>query len=271
MKTAFITGVSSGIGKVTARGLAAREFHVVAAGRSRDRARPVIDTILDDGGSAEFLELDLASLSSVRTAAAEFEKRNLSIDALVNNAGVWRVRGLTVDGFESHFGINHLGPFLLTNLLRETFSPGARIVTVASAVHQRASGIDFEAVTRPTKTRLGLDEYAVSKLANILFSSELARRQPDCRTYAVHPGFTDTAIIPFWARPFLRSRLISPEAGAETSIWCATEPALQVETGGYYVRCARSAPSGPARDTDLASELWERSGLWCGTSPDLLR
>ncbi len=241
-------------------------YHIVAAGRSEDRVGPVVDAITKARGSAEFLALDLASLDSVRLAADDYASRNMSLDVLVNNAGVWRVRGLTADGFETHFGINHLGHFLLTNLLSGAIADGARVVTVASAVHQRVDGIDFDAVTRPTKTVAGLDEYAVSKLANILFTSELARRRPEWRTYAVHPGFSGTGIIPFWAKPFVRHRLISHEAAAATSIWCATDPELATETGGYYVRGEPAMPSQAARDEDLAVELWERSADWSGVS-----
>ncbi|MDH3462406.1 MAG: SDR family NAD(P)-dependent oxidoreductase [Acidimicrobiia bacterium] len=267
MNTALVTGPSSGIGRVTALSLGAAGYHVVAAGRSEPRIRPVVEAIRSFGGSAGYLPLDLASLASVSQAVEQLKSSGVSFDLLVNNAGVWRQRGLTVDGFEPHFGINHLGHFHLTRLLSTSMTPRARIVTVASAVHRRAAGIDFEAVTRPTRTRAGLDEYGVSKLANILFSRELARREPDVRTYAVHPGFSGTGIIPFWAKPFLRSRLISHGAAAATSIWCATDPSLETETGGYYEKQAPADPSPAAQDDALAAELWERSEQWCTGAP----
>lgn len=266
MKTALITGPSAGIGRVTAIELGARGFHIVAAGRSKDRTIPVIAAIHRAGGTAEFLQIDLGSLTSVRSAAEEFQDRALPLDVLVNNAGVFGARGLTVDGFEPHFGINHLGHFQLTRALASTLVAGSRVITVTSALHNRVDHIDFDALTGPRRSRSALDEYAVSKLANILFSFELARRQPSWRTYAVHPGLTRTAIIPIWMRPFLRSRLISPEAGAATTIWCAVEPGLEAETGGYYARLARAEPSRTARDRGLAARLWEISQQWCDSS-----
>ncbi len=260
----MITGTSSGIGKVTAVALAGMGHHIVAAGRSLERTQPALDAIARAGGTAEFLHLDLASFDSVRSAAAAFIEKGMQLDVLVNNAGVWRVKGKTVDGFESHFGINHLGHFLLTELLRPIFRPGTRIVNVSSAVHRRAEGIDFESVTELTRSRTGLDEYGVSKLANILFTAELARRDPQWNTYAVHPGFVDTNIYPFWLRPFLKMRLISAEEGAATTIWCATDESLSDESGGYYREMMRVPPSDAAQDAELAAQLWERSERWCG-------
>lgn len=260
----MITGPSSGIGKVTATALARMGHHIVAAGRSRERIQPVIESIEMDGGSAQFLRLDLASFDSVRKAASEFAGTGTPLDVLVNNAGVWRVKGKTADGFESHFGINHLGHFLLTELLRPTFRPGTRIVNISSAVHQRADGIDFDSVTEVTRSRSGLDEYGASKLANILYTTEMARRDPQWNTYAVHPGFVDTNIYPWWIKPFAKLRSISPEDGAATSIWCATDESLSDESGGYYREMTRVPPSEAAQDEKLAAELWERSEVWCG-------
>lgn len=267
MKSALITGPSSGIGRITAMELGGRGFHIIAAGRSEERTRPVVEAIRAGGGSAEFLELDLASLTSVRSAAGQFNEGHRTLGVLINNAGVFRARRLTIDGFEPHFGINHMGHFLLTQAIGPSLEDRARIITISSALHQRVDGIDFDAVTRPRRTRSGLDEYAVSKLANILFSAELARRRPTVRAYSVHPGFSRTGIIPKWARPFLRSRLITPEAGAATTIWCATEPGLESETGHYYVREALAVPSAAARDDKLSKLLWEKSEEWCDTPP----
>lgn len=267
MRTVVVTGPSSGIGLVTAQSLARSGFHIVAAGRSDERTRPVIESIKADGGSAEFLRVDLADLDSVRAAARDLEGRGRPIDVLVNNAGIGMSRGLTGDGFELNFGVNHLGPFLFTNLLRRTFRPAARIINVTSAMHFRVDGIDFDKLTERSASFLGLNDYATSKLANVLFTREMARRQPDWRTYAVHPGFVDTAIIPRLVRPFLRRSLITPAAGAETTIRCATEAALGSETGRYYTPAGQSDPSPTAMDDDLARELWTRSERWCGIGP----
>jgi retinol dehydrogenase 12 len=227
----------------------------------------VVDEIIASGGSAEMLIIDLASLESVRTAARDFENRGRTVDVLINNAGIGMARGVTEDGFEVNFGVNHLGPFLLTHLLRRTFRPGTRIISVSSGMHNRARGIDFDRLQEKSRSFFGLDEYAVSKLANILFATEIARRHPDWRSYAVHPGLVDTGIFPFWVKPFLGRRMLTPEQGAETTIWCATDGSLASESGGYYTRSAPATPSELASDDELARELWVRSERWCGVGP----
>lgn len=267
MQIALVTGPSSGIGRATARALAADGYHVVAAGRSEQRIGMVVDEIVGNGGSAEFLHLDLASLDSAREAARAFEDSGRTLHVLVNNAGIGATRGITADGFEIHFGVNHLGHFMLTHHLRRTFTPGTRIVQVTSAVHFRADTIDFERLRRKSRSFYGLKEYAASKLANVLFVREMADRQPDWRTYAVHPGLTDTGIVPSYAKPFLRNRLIPPEEGADTVIWCATADEVADHSGLYYSRRQVRNPSAAAQDDELARELWTRSEIWCGVAP----
>lgn len=267
MKNVLITGISSGIGRATALELGYRGFHVIGAGRSQQRTLPVVQTIEQAGGSAEFLQLDLASLESTRSGASSFADSGRSIDVLINNAGVGGGRGITADGFEIHFGVNHLGHFVLTECLRPSFHTGTRVVSVTSAAHFSAEGIDFDRVTGRTRSLFGWREYCVSKLANVLFVRELARRQPGWRAYAVHPGMTDTGIFPGWIRPFLRSRLFTPAQGAKTVVWCATAPELEDESGHYYRNQDRRSPSEPAQDDDLAEELWHRSEIMCGITP----
>lgn len=263
MPTALVTGTSSGIGRATAMELACLGIHVVAAGRSATRTQPVLDAIGDGGGSAEFLELDLASLASVRAAAGSFVESGRTLDILVNNAGIGvNRRGLTEDGFEVHFGVNHLGHFLLTRDLGPAFRAESRIVSVASAVHHRANRIDFARMRRPTRFT-GLAEYAVSKLANLLFIRELSHRSPELHAYAVHPGLVDTPLIPRWVRFFTES-ILTPEQGANTVVWCATSEEVAGASGLYYQQRAIGVPSLVARDDSLARELWERSEKWCG-------
>lgn len=234
-----------------------------AAGRSEARIEPVVESIRAAGGSAEFVELDLASMTSVREAAESVAESGRSLDLLVNNAGIGvNRRGVTEDGFEVHFGINHLGHFLLTRELLPRLSPGARVVSLASAVHFRANGIDFERMRRPTRL-VGLAEYAVSKLANVLFIRELARRHPELRAYAVHPGLVRTPLIPAPYRLLSGRRMLTPEQGADTVLWCATAPEVGDESGHYYQNRAMTPPSAPAQDDDLARELWDRSERWC--------
>jgi NAD(P)-dependent dehydrogenase (short-subunit alcohol dehydrogenase family) len=267
MRVALVTGPSSGIGRVTALELARRGFHVVAAGRSASRVGSVVEMIEREGGSAEFLHLDLASLESARSAARSFEETGRILDVLVNNAGVGATRGITSDGFEIQFGVNHLGHFMLTHHLRRTFRPGTRIVSVTSSVHFQVEGIEFDTLQRRTRSLYGLDEYAVSKLANILFIRELARRRPDWKTYAVHPGLTNTNIIPWYVRPFMQRRLLTPCQGAETVIWCATSDEVTEASGLYYSHKTAREPSSAAQESDLARELWERSERWCDVAP----
>jgi NAD(P)-dependent dehydrogenase (short-subunit alcohol dehydrogenase family) len=267
MRAALVTGPSSGIGRVTPLELGRKGFHVVAAGRSEERTSSVIDSIREEGGSAEFLHLDLASLESAREAARTFGDSGRRLDVLINNAGIGATRGITADGFEVNFGVNHLGHFMFTHHLRPTFGPGTRIVQVASAVHFRAGGIDFDRLRHRSRSFYGIDEYGVSKLANVLFVRELARRQPDWSTYAVHPGMTATSIIPWYVRLIMRGSLLTPEQGAATVIWCATSDDVTGETGLYYSNKEARPPSAAAQDDDLARELWERSELWCGVAP----
>lgn len=224
---------------------------------------PVVDRIRSGGGSAEYLHLDLASLASAHRAAARFVERGDRLDILVNNAGVGVGRGTSRDGFEIQFGVNHLGHFALTRHLAEAMGPGARIVQVTSAAHFSADGIDFERVQRRTRSLLGWQEYCTSKLANVLFVRELARRRPEWRAYAVHPGMTDTGIIPGWLKPLIRRRLFTPEQGAQTVVWCATSAEVGGESGRYYRNEASRPPSEIAQDDDLARELWQRSEQWC--------
>lgn len=263
MANAIVTGISSGIGRATAMELGRRGWHLLGAGRSRDRTMPVVDAIRSAGGSAEFLELDLSSLESCLAASRRIVDGERPIELLVNNAGVGGRRGITADGFELHFGVNHLGHFMLTMGLEPMLGEGARVVQVTSAAHFNADGIDFARVRRRTRSLFGWREYAVSKLANMLFVRELARRRPLLHTYGVHPGMTDTGIFPAFVKPFLRGRLLTPEQGAETVIWCATADEPSGESGLYYRHMESRPPSDAALDDRLAIELWDRSLAWC--------
>jgi len=264
-----VTGANTGIGLATARALAARGGRVVLACRSADKTAPVIEALKAETGNqaVEFLQLDLASLASVRKAAAELLERGHSIDVLVNNAGVAGQRGVTTDGFELAFGVNHLGHFLFTRLLLDRLrsSAPARVVTVASHSHYRAKGIDWAAVRGPTRSYVGMPEYGVSKLANVLFSAELSRRLADSgvTTYSLHPGVIASDIwsrrLP-WPIPQLAGLFMaSNEEGAKTSVHCATSPGLEDQSGLYWDKGQPRTPSRVARDEGLAAELWQRS------------
>lgn len=267
----LITGANAGIGRATAVELARRGARLFLAGRSEAKMRPAIDAIAREtpAASPEFLALDLGDLESVRRCAADFLRRDLPLQVLVNNAGVAGLRGFTKSGFELAFGTNHVGHFLFTNLLLERLkkSAPARVVTVASRAHYRPGRLDFEAVRRPTRSITGLAEYGVSKLANVLFSAELARRLEGSgvTTYSLHPGVVASDI---WRRvppPFgwiMKRFMLSPEEGARTTIHCAASAEVAAESGLYYDQCRPKRPSRLARDTALASELWRRSEAW---------
>jgi short-subunit dehydrogenase len=270
-QVALITGGNVGIGRITAIELAKKGFKVIIAGRSLERTQPVLDHInsLAVDEQAIFLPLDLGSFSSVRECVWLFNQLNLPLHLLINNAGVAGLRGLTQDGFEMTFGINHLGHFLLTQLLLEKLqsSGHSRVITVSSRAHKRAAEIDWDALRQPTNSWTGIREYAVSKLANLLFSAELAKRVQgtSVSTYSLHPGVVDTEIwraVPDWARPLLRLRgFLTPEEGARTTLHCAMHAPKQ-ESGLYYADSKLMQPAGLGQDLELAAELWERSEEW---------
>lgn len=273
MTTFLITGGNTGIGLATASALARDGGRVYIACRSAAAGEAAVTRIKSQADSADvwLLPLDLASLSSVRACAAAFLALDEPLHVLINNAGVGGQRGLTADGFELHFGVNHLGHFALTQLLlgRLTASgPGARIVNVSSEAHYAAPGIDFAAVRRRTATFTGQREYAVSKLCNVLFTQELARRLAGTgvNSYALHPGVVASDIwrrVPRLARPFVTRRMLSTEQGAVTSVYCATSPAVAADSGLFYDKCAVREPS-PVATQELAGSLWRHSAEWTG-------
>lgn len=266
-----ITGANTGIGRATAEALAKRGADLVLACRSKEKTEVVLEGIRKGGGSAESVALDLGDLASVRRAAEEIAAKGRPIDVLLNNAGLAGARGTTKEGFELAFGTNHLGHFLFTALLvsRVRAAKAPRIVNVASKVHYDAKGIDFDAVRRPTRSITGLPEYAVSKLANVLFTKELSRRLAGSgvRSYALHPGVVASDAwrrIPWPIRPLVTARMLTNEDGAKTSIYCATSPEVADHDGRYYDHSREKKPSALAEDAELAKALWEKSVEWTG-------
>jgi NAD(P)-dependent dehydrogenase (short-subunit alcohol dehydrogenase family) len=269
-RTFLITGANTGIGRATTEAVAARGATVYMACRSEAKARPAREAIVAATGNnnLNLLSLDLADLASVRACADAFIQTGAPLHVLVNNAGLAGKRGTTASGFELAFGTNHVGPFLLTNLLLDRLRASApsRIVTVSSEGHYRADGIDYDAVRRPTRTRTAFHEYCVSKLANVLHSQELSRRLEGSRvtTYSLHPGTIASDVwreVPWPIRPLLKMRMRSPTDGALTSVYCATSPDVAGDTGLYYEDSARKEPSRHATP-EHAAELWERSEAW---------
>ena len=270
-RSILITGANTGIGRATAELLAARGAHVTLACRSLDKTQPVLDGIRSAGGSADMVALDLGDLDQVRQCAADLLAGGRPINVLLNNAGLAGTRGLTKSGFELAFGTNHVGHFLFTMLLmpRLLASPSSRIVNVASKSHYRASGIDFDAVRTSTSSVTGLPEYEVSKLANVLFTKELARRigPKGIRSYSLHPGVVASDAwrrIPWPFRQLVKLGMITNEKGALTSIYCATSPEVADQDGLYYDECKERAPNPVANDAALARKLWEKSVEWTG-------
>jgi len=264
-KTFLITGANSGIGRATALELGARGGKVFIAARNEEKTKPVLDEI---GDTAEYLHLDLGDLDSVRQCAKEFLSRDEPLHVLINNAGLAGQRGITPSGFELAFGTNHVGHFLLTSLLVDKLkaSAPARVVNVSSVAHFSATGIDYEAVRKPTKAITGMPEYAVSKLANVLHAQELARRLDGTgvTSYSLHPGAIASNVwrrVPWPFDALMKLFMKSNEEGARTSLYCATSPEVANESGKYYDECAEKEPNKRATP-ELGAELWAKSEEW---------
>jgi retinol dehydrogenase-13 len=280
-KRVLITGCNTGIGKPTAIELARRGARVVITARSRERGAKALEEIrAASGGEVDLLELELASLASVRAAAATYLARYAELHVLILNAGVANNAGRaeTQDGFELMFGVNHLGHFELTRLLlaRVRASAPARIIVLSSEGYRYApQGLDFDDLQR-TRGYEGMTTYGHSKLANLLFMRELARRLDGSgvTVNAVHPGFVASEL----GRPrpwesasaeaaFARARAekpelanlpppISPEEGAATSIYLATSPEVEGTSGEYFAACKRRRLGPAALDAEAAARLW---------------
>lgn len=275
-RNALITGANTGIGRVTAIELSKQGYRLFLAGRSLQRTQAVMEEIRAITGrqdAVHFLPLQLDDLASVKACAQQFLETGLDLHLLVNNAGLAGKRGRTQQGFELAFGANHLGHFLLTLLLLEKLksSAPARIVTVASRAHRMAfKGMPWDKLQQSSRSLSGVPEYAVSKLANILFSRQLAGvlSASGVSCYALHPGVVATEVwreLPRFLRPLLRWRgMLTPEQGAQTSVHCClTAPSS--ESGLYYDKCRVKTPSRIAQDAQLAEQLWNKSVQWVKT------
>lgn len=271
---AVVTGANAGIGLHTAVGLASLGATTVLACRNLDRAAVAADEVRRRSGNdrVETAVLDLADLASVQRCAADLQERYDRLDVLVNNAGgIWAPRRQTAQGLEMTFGVNHLGHFALTSLLvdRLRASAPARVVNVASFAHWGAvGGLRFDDLQSTGRYR-PFDVYGRSKVANILFTRELARRLAGTgvTANAVHPGPVrsgfgmdgDLAGFMGLGNRLIRPFEITPEAGARTSVYVATAPELVAVTGGYFVRSRPGRVAPWARDDAAAGRLWEES------------
>jgi NAD(P)-dependent dehydrogenase (short-subunit alcohol dehydrogenase family) len=279
-KTILVTGATNGIGFHAAIALAQRGARVVMVGRDARRTETAVADVVARTGSREVSSLiaDFSVQADIRKLADAFRARHARLDVLVNNAGqVNKARRVTADGLEMTFAVNHLGYFLLTNLLADLLvrSAPARVVTVSSIGHRQGT-LDFDDLGFARGGYSIMRAYSRSKLANVLFAAELARRLAGTgvTSNSLHPGSVNTGIwsgAPLWARPliqiFLRPFFISPARGASYIVDLATRPELAGVTGRYFEQGVMIDPAPLARDPALAARLWDASAALVGLSP----
>lgn len=272
-RTALVSGGTAGIGKETVRGLARAGFSVFFVGRDPRKCENVVRELRADTGNPDITAIvaDLSRPDEIRRAADEFRAHQTRLDVLVNNVGaIFDVRRTTPDGFEQTFALNHLSYFLLTNLLLDLLiaSAPARVVNVSSRAHRFVAGVDFDDLQFERKPYTAMTAYGQSKLMNILFSHELARRLAGVGVVSnsLHPGgvasnFADnttgwfrlTAQVLKWAFG------VSPERGAETSLYLATADEAAAVSGAYFERRRPAPTSAAAADRTAQARLWEVS------------
>jgi NAD(P)-dependent dehydrogenase (short-subunit alcohol dehydrogenase family) len=263
----MVTGANDGIGKATAQGLANIGATVVMVCRSRERGEAALTEIKEQSSNdlISLLVADLSSQAEIRKLAEDFKGQHSKLHVLVNNAGIIpRKREVTVDGFETQFAVNHLAPFLLTNLLLDVLksSAPARIVTVASDMHRGAT-IDFDDL-QSERSYGPVRVYSRTKLANVLFTYELARRLQGTTVTAncLHPGVVATKLLadgmgmPSALRSTTRLIGSKPEKGAKTSIYLAASPEVEGVSGKYFIRQKAVESSKGSYDENMASRLW---------------
>jgi NAD(P)-dependent dehydrogenase (short-subunit alcohol dehydrogenase family) len=277
-QTIVVTGASDGIGAAAARALHQRGATVVVVGRSPDKTQSVADEL-----GVEHHVVDFARLDDVRALGRQLRERHERIDVLCNNAGLiaGSRRTLTDDGHELTFQVNHLSPFLLTNLVRDRLvaAGAARVINTSSAVHVSHSiRVDLDNLDSQRGYR-ALRAYGTTKLENVLFTKELQRRwhADGISTAALHPGVIrsgfgrgSTLAVRLFTRSPARAMMSSPEQGADTLVWLATStPGVDWESGGYYADRRRTTTNPQADDVDVARALWARSAELVGLTTDV--
>lgn len=272
----LITGSTAGIGKRAAAQLAKAGAHVIIQGRDAAKAERVANELKEATGNAkiDFLVADLSSMQAVRGLAAEVKQKYGKLDVLLNNAGALQTkREVTVDGYERTFATNHLAHFLLANLLIPELKKGVkpRIVNVSSEAH-RSGPLNFDDLMAEKSFR-GFLQYGRSKLANILFTRELARRVKDdgITVNCLHPGFVASEFLSkggIWSliKPVAYLFAIDEEQGAKCSIYLASSPDVEGVTGKYFYKCKEKRPRSFAEDDEAAKRLWELSEKLTGLS-----
>jgi NAD(P)-dependent dehydrogenase (short-subunit alcohol dehydrogenase family) len=268
-KTVVITGATSGIGEAAALALAGKGARIVFIARDPDKGRAMLGRLLRANPDAahEFVIGELSTLAGMRSAGALIGVKAPRIDVLINNAGaIFDHREVTVDGLEMTFAVNHMAYFVITELLMAHFNiEGARIISTSSGAHAMGR-LDFDDLQ--SEARYGaMTAYGASKMCNILFTRELARRlaASDVTANCFHPGGVATGFgsntkgllktVFGLARPIM----LTPEKGADTLVWLACAPEVDHKTGGYYVRRRLTQPSAAARDDAAAARLWAES------------
>jgi len=277
MKHILITGGNAGIGYETAKELALRGNKVIIAGRNKSKVETAVKDIksFSANNDVHSIVCDLSSFQSIKECAANYKEQLGQLDILINNAGlVTNSLQFTSEGFEMQIGVNHLGPFLLTHellgLLHKSDQP--QIINVSSMAHYRGN-INFNTFKGEigSEKYKGMAAYRQSKLANVLFTQEMARRYPDITTHCLHPGVVRTMIgnkagglfnkvVWSMAKPFM----ISVKKGAQTSIYLATNEKVTEVNGKYFDNQKEKKPSSLARDEQLAAKLWEVSSELVG-------
>ena len=276
-RTALITGANAGIGLEASVSIARMGAEVVMVARDRGKGEAALREVQERSGSrnVSLLLCDLGSLASVRALAEAYRSGHSQLHILINNAGgVSTERRETADGFEQTFAVNHLGPFLLTNLLLDVIekSAPARIVNVASTGHYRGT-LDFDDLGFARGGYWVMRAYSRSKLANVIFTRDLARRLAgkNVTVTSLHPGAVATNIwsgAPGWSKPLLavakRLFMITPEEGGARVVYLATRPEVEGKTGGYYENNVEREPAKLAQDAEVAARLWDVSARLTG-------
>ncbi|KAA0709803.1 Dehydrogenase/reductase SDR family member 13 [Triplophysa tibetana] len=276
-KTVIVTGGNTGIGKATAAAMAMRGARVILACRSKPRGEDAVRDLIQETGNKGivFMQLDLASLKSVRAFAENFLKSESRLDLLINNAAL-ASPGCTEDGLGMILGVNHIGPFLLTDLLLDRLKECApsRVVNVASSGHDLGT-IDFDCLTAHKRLALGSSDadlfkaYTHSKLCNVLFTHELAKRLKGTSVtcYSLHPGSVNSELgrdINEWFTRILKafvSKLWATDtvSGAQTTLYCALQEDIEHLSGRYFSDCQLVQVKPEARDDGISKKLWEIS------------
>jgi NAD(P)-dependent dehydrogenase (short-subunit alcohol dehydrogenase family) len=267
-KICMITGANSGIGKATAIGLAEMKATIVMVCRDKERGEQAQKEIIELTGNKniELFLCDLSSLEAIRKFATEFKGKYQNLHVLINNAGVMKKQGaLSPDGFEMNFAVNHLAPFLLTNLLLDIVKKSApsRIINVSSAAHRMAK-LDFDDLQCEDKKLRLMRIYGNSKLALMLFSFELSRRLEGTgvTVNTVHPGMISTNLgrdMGKFSQAFGKRLFKTPQEGAETSIYLASSSEVEGITGKYYTKKQQKEPSKECYNEEDAKKIWEIS------------